>query len=328
MIICTPLRNAENVEELVEAGAGEFYAGLDTTEWQRKYGTHVEMNKRGIHGRDANFQGLDELGNAVDRAHALNTPLMLAMNQLQYTASQLPLLREVLTSVQDIGVDGVILADLNLILIARQLGLRVAVSTLAAAANYHSYAFYRQLGVFRIITTRDMRLEDLAALRAAFPDLGMEVFMANAACKLTEGVCFGIHTRDRFGVCNVIVNSKCNIQTHSGKPVPMAAEAMFIRNHTEYTQLFRLRGCGLCGVWRLIRMGVDSCKLVGRELPIERIKCDLRAIARTIRLAREAATEEDFLSSVQPPFEDPTLCSHGYQCYFPQVRRPALAGFF
>ena len=46
MIICAPLHNAEDVEELVEAGAGEFYAGVDIPEWNDRYGPHIEMNRR------------------------------------------------------------------------------------------------------------------------------------------------------------------------------------------------------------------------------------------------------------------------------------------
>jgi U32 family peptidase len=324
MIICTPLHSAEDVEDLVEAGAGEFYAGIDIPEWKDRYSIHIEMNRRGFLGGAADLKGLDGLAEAVERAHAFHTPLLLAVNHLQYTAAQIPVLRKLLTDCRDIGVDGFILSDLNLILIARQLGLRVAVGVTAASANYYSYAFYKQLGVFRIIANRDMQLEELEAMRTAFPDLGMEVFMLGNRCKFTDGACFTLHDKDRGAFCNLLKYADWEVMTHSGKAVPFAVEAMFIRNHTEFAHFYRRNTCGLCSMWRLIRMGVDCCKLVGRELPADRIKSELRGITRTIRIAREAVTEDEFFASLQPPSEDSTFCSYGYKCFFPQLRRPSL----
>ena len=59
------------------------------------------------------------MSRAVEQAHALDTPLLLTINHLQYTAAQIPVLRKLLMDCHDIGVDGFILADLNLIMIAR-----------------------------------------------------------------------------------------------------------------------------------------------------------------------------------------------------------------
>jgi putative protease len=325
MIICAPLHNPDDIEGLVQAGAGEFYAGVASPEWNGRYGANIEMNRRGF-WNDANLQGLEEVGKAAQQAHAFGARLFLTVNHLQYTEAQIPVLRELLTECHGLGVDGFILADLNIIMIARQMGLRVVVGTTAAAANHHCYAFYQRLGVFRIIANRDMTFEELDSLRTAFPDLGMEVFMSNTHCRFTDGACFALHTVKDGAICQFLRWADYAVMTRSGKAVPMAVEAMFVRNHTEYARIFRRNSCGLCAMWRLIRMGVDSCKLVGRENTAKQIQGELQVIAQTIRLALEADTEEKFLASIPTRFDDPTFCSYGYQCFFPQLRRHSFSG--
>ena len=74
------------------------------------------------------------------------------------------------------------------------------------------------------------------------------------------------------------------------------------------------RSCGICAIWKLINIGVDACKVVGRVLPVERIEAEIKLIKENINIAKECNTEDEFLLKlIRPEYVD---CKTSDNCFY------------
>ncbi len=176
--------------------------------------------------------------------------------------------------VDEVGVSALIVAEWELLLALCEEGLaaRVHVSSLASCRNPGAAAFYRSLGVSRVILPRHMTLGEIEA--TAIPGLEWEVFLLNDGCAFEEGICATTHTfgpyciDDRIGGKSRGLDERyafwkwtldnCGCQTSNG---------------------YTLGPCGLCALPRLARMGVASLKVVGREASLARKEASVRLAA-------------------------------------------------
>lgn len=310
MRILAPLRNSDEVAPLGAAGAHEFYCGLTPPGWAQAFG------QASVHRRNAKSAGvpdIEDLRRIVALAHP--RPVFATLNAPSYPAGAVPRLVEFgRMLVDDVGISALIVAEWELLLALCEQGLapRLHISSLATCRNPGAAAFYRDLGVARVILPRHMTLREIE--ETAIPGLEWEVFALNDGCAFEEGTCATTHAfgpyciDDRIGVKSGRLDERyefwkwtlnnCGCQTSRG---------------------YMLGPCGLCALPRLAQLGVASLKVVGREASLARKAASVQLAAAALDLAERGAQREMIRDAIVALRGAPELCENAHLCYYPDV---------
>ncbi len=133
----------------------------------------------------------EELAEAVEYAHARGVKVYLTVNTMprehEYTA-----LREYFEKLKSIPVDALIIADIGVLMLAKEMlpDVELHISTQANATSAAACLAWHKLGAKRIVLARELTLEEIKAIRAALPDeVELECFMHGSMCISYSGRC-------------------------------------------------------------------------------------------------------------------------------------------
>ncbi|HEX5580598.1 MAG TPA: U32 family peptidase, partial [Gemmatimonadaceae bacterium] len=152
----------------------------------------VYMGAARFNARDEGAQlSLDELDEAVRIAHQRGVRVYLTLNVLVKPAELRDALR-FLGEAVDRGIDAVIVQDIGLVRLIRAVyhELEIHGSTQMTVHDAAGAAVMRDLGVERVVLARENSIEDVRAIRAAVPDVGLETFVHGALCISYSGQCY------------------------------------------------------------------------------------------------------------------------------------------
>lgn len=99
---------------------------------------------------------------------------------------------EYLIHLEKIGVDAIIIADPAFLMIAKEVvpNMELHLSTQANTTNYKSAQFWYQQGIQRIVTARELSLNELSEMRQHIPnEMEIETFVHGAMCISYSGRC-------------------------------------------------------------------------------------------------------------------------------------------
>lgn len=145
-----------------------------------------------FNARDAAAQlTLDDLAAACRLAHGRGGRVYLTLNTLVKTHELADAL-ELLGECVDRGIDAVLVQDLGLVTLIRRIfpGLSVHGSTQMSVHDASAAGVVAALGADRVVLARENTLDDIRAIRAAVPDVGVETFVHGALCISYSGQCF------------------------------------------------------------------------------------------------------------------------------------------
>lgn len=142
----------------------------------------------GLRAFSDNFS-LEEMEDAVRYAHGLGKKVHVTVNIFPHNAD-LTGLPEYLTSLRDIHVDAVLIADPGIFSLARQIvpDLPVHISTQANVTNWASAKFWHDAGAKRVVIAREVSLKDVKAIHDKVP-VELEGFVHGAMCISYSGRC-------------------------------------------------------------------------------------------------------------------------------------------
>lgn len=176
MELLAPVGGMEQLRAAVRFGADAVYGG---------------MKRYGLRAFAGNF-GTDELKEAVALAHEHQAKFYVTMNILaedDQLAGMVEAAREALAC----GVDAAIVSDLGAAALLHQQvpALPIHVSTQANITNATTARIWQQVaGVERIVLSRELSMEQIAAMRSALPEeLELEAFVHGAMCVAYSGRC-------------------------------------------------------------------------------------------------------------------------------------------
>lgn len=315
MKILAPVRDAGEVAPLADAGAGEFYCGLAPPAWDGRF-AGVAVHRRS--STAASVPGLADLDAIV--AGARGRPVFVTLNATSYPAGAIPPLVDFARDlVAAHGVAGLVVAELELVLALREAGLagHVHVSSLATCRNPGAAAFWRRLGVARVILPRHVTLAEVAATAGA--GLACEVFLLNDGCAFEEGTCSTTHAFRPFCMDDRV-----------GDGTRLDERYAFWRwtldnCGSRTSRGFTLGPCGLCALPRFAALGVASLKVVGREAPLARKVASVRLAATALAVAQAGGAREAIRDAVVALRGAPQLCENAHLCYYPDVWADAAA---
>ncbi len=136
--------------------------------------------------RADNFRD-EELPDVVAFLHSHGVKAYVALNVLIFT-NELPEAVAELQSLHAAGVDAVIIQDVGLADLSRQMfpGLRVHASTQMTITSPEGVAFAKSLGVSQVVLARELSLRELEKFPSILP---LEVFVHGALCVAYSGQC-------------------------------------------------------------------------------------------------------------------------------------------
>ena len=255
--LLAPAGNMEKLEAAIRYGADAVY---------------LAGNRFGMRAGADNFAP-DELRTAIDYAHRHGVRVYLTVNTMP-REDEYPALREYFASLRDMPPDALIIADIGVLSVAREMlpDLAVHLSTQANAVSAAACRAWQALGVSRIVLARELTLREIRAIRSAIPeDLELEAFVHGSMCISYSGRCLlsGFFTgRDaNRGQCtqpcrwNYTLSTRSFEITEEKRPdAPLPIEEVqgetFIMSSKDT--------CMIEHIPELMTSGIDSFKIEGR----------------------------------------------------------------
>jgi putative protease len=155
-------------------GADAVYAG------QPRYSLRVRNNE---------FDHAN-LALGIQEAQALGKRFYVVVNIAPHNAKLKTFLKD-LAPVIEMAPDALIMSDPGLIMLVRQHfpQMPIHLSVQANTVNWASVQFWQQLGLSRVILSRELSLEEIEEIRQHVPDMELEVFVHGALCMAYSGRC-------------------------------------------------------------------------------------------------------------------------------------------
>ncbi len=326
MKIATPVSSVQEVEMLLHYGADEFYCGLNTQKWAASLGPRCWMNRRSPSA--ANLSSEADLKSVVTMAHAGDVPVHVTLNAPFYTGESLDYIVGLAeTLIGDLGVDSLIVSDVNLLIRLRQekFPVRLHLSSLGSCFNAHAVDFYRQLGVKRIILPRQLTLSEIRDLVTnTGPGMEFEVFAVNDGCVYEEGFCQTTHTMGPFCMTDW-TPVPFRIAGDEQQPRGLQARVDDLRHYRWYQNncdsSYQEDGlpngpCSLCWFSYFRDWGITSVKIVGREASFYRKMRSLQMVKAVMDEVDSGAGADEIKALAQSIRATQDHCRQGYMCYF------------
>ena len=271
----------------------------------------------GLRAKAKNFT-MEEMAEGIRFAHEHGVKVYVTANILAHNDD----LEGVETYFQDlkkIGPDALIISDPGVYTIAEKVCPEIErhISTQANNTNYATYLFWHKLGAKRVVSARELSLEEIRQIRAHIPDdLEIETFVHGAMCISYSGRCllsnyFTGRDANR-GACTHPCRWKYAVMEES-RP----GEYLPVYENERGTYIFNSKDLCMIGhIPELMESGIDSFKIEGRM----KTALYVATVARTYRKAMD-----DYL-------EDPALYEKNLPWYMEQIgvstNRRFTTGFF
>ena len=271
----------------------------------------------GLRAKARNFTK-EEMAQGIAFAHEHGVKVYVTVNILAHNYD-LAGVREYLAELKELAPDALIIADPGIFTYAKEICPEIErhISTQANNTNYETYRFWYNLGAKRVVTARELSLEEIRQIRANIPDdMEIETFIHGAMCISYSGRCllsnFLVGRDANQGACTHPCRWKYSIVEES-RP----GEYMPVFENERGTYIFNSKDlCMIEHMDDILTSGIDSMKIEGRM----KTALYVATVARTYRKAID-----DYL-------EDPNKYQQNMAWYQEQIAgctyRKFTTGFF
>lgn len=248
--LLAPAGDMEKLKTAVRYGADAVYFG----------------GKFGLRAFAGNFS-VPEIREAVKYLHKNNCRGYLTLNIYAHNYD-LDSLTEYLKEIKDIPIDAFIISDPGVFLLVKKLlgDVEVHLSTQANTTNYLAARFWIDNGISRIVTAREMSLDEIKTLRGNIDtNVAIESFAHGAMCMSYSGRCllsnFMTGRDANKGACTHPCRWKYSLveEERPGEyyPVMEDSRGTYILNSRDL--------CMIDSIPQMIDAGVSSLKIEGRN---------------------------------------------------------------
>ncbi len=293
--LVAPAGSLQKLKFALAYGADAVYAGVP---------------RFSLRARENQFSD-EALQEAVTYTHDLNKKIFLTLNIFPHNKKIEPF-ESALKRVNELKPDAIILSDPGVIAMAREIcpEIPVHLSTQANTVNWRAVKFWADLGVKRIILSRELSLDEIAEIRDKNPDIELEAFVHGAICVAYSGRCllsnYFNHRDPNQGTCTNSCRWKYDIYQEKDAYQPVNG-MYYIEEKDRKGELlpidedefgtYIMNSKDLCAMGLLDRMldaGVDSFKIEGRTKSIYYLSVITRAYRNALDkiLAGEKITQE------------------------------------
>lgn len=248
--ILAPANSLEVLKTAVEYGADAVYIG-------------GEMY--GLRAKAKNFSA-EDMKKGIEYAHCRGKKVYVTANITAHNRD-LEGVRTYFHELKDIGPDALIISDPGVFSIAREVcpEIDIHISTQSNNVNYMTFRFWKDQGAVRVVTARELSLEEIGDIRDNIPeDLEIETFVHGAMCISYSGRCLLSNYftgRDaNLGACTHPCRWKYYIMEEK-RP----GEYLPVEENERGTYIFNSKDlCMIEHIPELVKAGIDSFKIEGR----------------------------------------------------------------
>jgi len=172
--LLSPAGTLKNMKYAFAYGADAVYAG------QPRYSLRVREN-------DFN---MDNLQSGIDLAHSLGKKFLVASNIMPHNGKLKTYLKD-MAPVVDMKPDALIMSDPGLIMMVKENfpDMPIHLSVQSNTMNWATVKFWEQMGIERVILSRELSLDEVEEIRQKCPDMELEVFVHGSLCIAYSGRC-------------------------------------------------------------------------------------------------------------------------------------------
>lgn len=236
----------------------------------------------GLRAKAKNFSRSD-MEEGIKFAHEHGVKVYVTANILAHN-DDLPGVREYFEELKEMKPDALIIADPAIFDIAGEICPEIErhISTQANNTNYGTYNFWWRLGAKRVVSARELSLEEIKEIRRNIPEeMEIESFVHGAMCISYSGRCllsnFFTGRDANHGACTHPCRWKYSVmeETRPGEYMPVYENerGTFIFNSKDL--------CMIEHIPEMIEAGIDSFKIEGRM----KTALYVATVARTYRKA-------------------------------------------
>ncbi|MDF2542145.1 MAG: yrrO [Herbinix sp.] len=274
----------------------------------------------GLRAKAKNFS-MEDMKEGISFAHSYGKKVYVTANITAHN-QDLKGIREYFKELKAFGQDcpdALIVSDPGVFSIAMEEvpEIEIHISTQANNTNYETYRFWQKLGATRVVSARELSLEEIIELRGKIPvEMEIETFVHGAMCIAYSGRCLLSNYftgRDaNMGACTHSCRWRYHVVEES-RP----GEYLPIEENERGTYIFNSKDlCMIEYIPELVKAGINSFKIEGRM----KTALYVATVARTYRKAID-----DF-------FEDPMKYEANISWYMEEIKkgvnRQFTTGFF
>ena len=254
-LLC-PAGNFEKMKAAILYGADAVYLASDMF---------------GMRAAADNFT-LEELAEATLYAHERGVKIYVTVNTMPHT-NEYERLKKYLLAYDEIGVDALIISDLGVFMLAREIipNMEIHISTQASVVSAKTATEWHKMGAKRVVLARELSLDEINEIRKNTPkELELECFIHGSMCISYSGRCLlsNYYTgRDaNRGACA----QPCRWNYVNAQPIKFAeekrlSEELGIEEYKEGSFVMSSKDmCMIEHIKDLMESGIDSFKIEGR----------------------------------------------------------------
>lgn len=269
----------------------------------------------GLRAKAKNFS-MEDMAEGIAFAHSHGVKVYVTANILahNYDLDGVRQYFKELNEMKPEKPDALIIADPAVFMIAKEIcpDIERHVSTQANNTNYGTYQFWWDLGASRVVTARELSLNEIKEIRANIDDkMEIETFIHGAMCISYSGRCllsnFMAGRDANKGACTHPCRWKYAV-VEENRP----GEYMPVYENERGTYIFNSKDlCMIEHIPELIEAGIDSFKIEGRM----KTALYVATVARTYRLAIDDFLKDPELYKSRIPFYKSEISKCTYRQY-------------
>ena len=263
----------------------------------------------GLRAKAKNFS-TEEMASGIAFAHEHGVRVHVTANILAHN-DDLEGARTYFHELKVMKPDALIIADPGMFMLAREIcpEIDIHVSTQANNTNYMTYRFWYDMGARRVVSARELSLEEIREIRQQIPDdLEIESFIHGAMCISYSGRCLLSNyftERDaNHGACTHPCRWKYAVveEKRPGEYLP-------VYENERGTYIFNSKDlCMIEHIPEMIEAGIDSFKIEGRM----KTALYVATVARTYRKAIDdyLESEEKYRANMEWYLSEIAKCTY------------------
>ncbi|MFC1584505.1 U32 family peptidase C-terminal domain-containing protein [Fibrobacterota bacterium] len=216
--LTAPAGNTEKLKYALAFGADAVYAG---------------QPRFSLRARENGFKELDDIAEAIDYVHTQGKRFYLTSNIIPHN-NKVESFKRSLYDYMELGPDALIMTDPGMIQFVRRNfpGQAIHLSVQANCTNWVTARFWYELGISRIILSRELNISEIKLIHEKVPEVELEVFVHGAVCMAYSGRCllsnYLSHRDSNQGVCSNACRYKYQLyagnERQSDRYVPVDGE--------------------------------------------------------------------------------------------------------
>ncbi|MDD7770149.1 peptidase U32 family protein [Suipraeoptans intestinalis] len=253
----------------------------------------------GLRAKAKNFSS-EEMKKGIEFAHAHGVRVYVTANILAHN-EDLAGVAEYFQELKEYQPDALIIADPAVFQLAKEICPEIErhISTQANNTNYGTYRFWWELGAKRVVSARELSLQEIREIRDHIPEeMEIESFIHGAMCMSYSGRCllsnyFTGRDANR-GACTHPCRWKYSL-VEEKRP----GEYMPVYENERGTYIFNSKDlCMIEYIPQMMEAGIDSFKIEGRM----KTALYVATVARTYRKAIDDCFQDEELYRKQMPW--------------------------